>query len=382
MSNQVRPEHQHPPSGYVKLFTSAASDGPLKLEDQEDSTDLQLETAIENGSDGPIIALLLPRLPNLKQLTYINWGDSSWFLNVLEQAAAAHATSNPPLAFRNLTSVRLEHWDTEMCIDYRFMRYLICMPSMRFLSGHMIGGERGESENPVNLARSRVTGLEFSYSALSRDAMSETLSGIEALEKFSYECGGAVVYYTDYDPHGMLADLLKYAGHSLEELSLVDCEQSEAVSALSSQTTYSVEYTLMYCKEETSPHTFLVEFQKLKHLDLDWDTLVPDPDAEAEDVGEKDKALSQGFYTAENTAGNQGVNLADFLPPSLESLKLAECPVTGLDLLVKMLEQKEARLPKLSKMRIGMTGYEYVDMLKLAEAAETAGVDYGQWRRS
>jgi hypothetical protein len=245
MGDQVRPEHQHPPSDYVKLFTSAASDGPLKLGDQEDSTDSQLETAIGNGSDGPIIALLLPRLPNLKQLTYINWGDSSWLLNVLEQAAAAHATSNPPLAFRNLTSVRLEHWDTEMCIDYRFMRYLICMPSMRFLSGHMIGGEKGESENSANLARSRVIGLEFSYSALSRDAMSETLSGIEALEKFSYECGGVVVDYTDYDPHGMLADLLKYAGHSLEELSLVDCEQSEAVSALSSQIIYSVEYTLV-----------------------------------------------------------------------------------------------------------------------------------------
>lgn len=240
----MRPEHQHPPSDYVKLFTSAASDGPLKLGDQEDSTNSQLETAIGNGSDGPIIALLLPRLPNLKQLTYINWGDSSWLLNVLEQAAAAHATSNPPLAFRNLTSVRLEHWNARMCIGYRFIRYLICMPSMRFLSGYMIGGEKGESENYTNLARSRVTGLEFSYSALSRDAMSETLSGIEALEKFSYECRGAVMHYTNYDPHGILADLLKYAGHSLEELSLVNCEQSEAVSALSSQIIYSVGYTL------------------------------------------------------------------------------------------------------------------------------------------
>jgi hypothetical protein len=124
------------------------------------------------------------------------------------------------------------------------MRYLICMPSMRFLSGHMIGGEKGETENFANFARSHVIGLEFSYSALSRDAMSETLSGIEALEKFSYECGGVIVYYTDYDPHAMLADLLKYAGHSLEELSLVVSEQSEAVSALSSQIIYSVEYTL------------------------------------------------------------------------------------------------------------------------------------------
>lgn len=363
MGDEVRPEHQHPPSDYVKLFTSAASDGPLKLGDQEDSTDSQFETAIRNGSDGPIIALLLPRLPNLKQLTYIDWGDSSWLLNVLEQAAAAHATSNPPLAFRNLTSVRLEHWGTGMCIDYRFMRYLICMPSMRFLSGHMIGGEKGESENSTNLARSRVTGLEFSYSALSRDAMSETLSGIEALEKFSYECGDAVMYCTDYDPHCILADLLKYAGHSLEELSLVNCEQSEP--------------------EETSPHSFLVRFQKLKHLDLDWDILVPDPDAEAEaeDEDEKEKALSQGFYTVENTVGNQGVNLADPLPLSLESLTLTECPVAGLDLLVKMLERKEVRLPKLSKIRIIMAGYEYMDMLKLAEAAETAGVDYEQFLR-
>jgi hypothetical protein len=138
----------------------------------------------------------------------------------------------------------------------------------------------------------------------------------------------------------------------------------------------------MYCKEEKLPHTFLVEFQKLKHLDLDWDTLVPDPDAEAEDEDGKKKALSQGFYTAENTAGNQGVNLADLLPLSLESLTLAECPVTGLDLLVKMLEQKEVRLPKLSKIRIGMARYEYMGMLKLAEAAETAGVDYGQFLRS
>jgi len=72
------------------------------------------------------------------------------------------------------------------------------------------------------------------------------------------------------------------------------------------------------------------------------------------------------------------VNLADFLPLSLESLTLAECPVTGLDLLVKMLEQKEVRLPKLSKIRIGMAGYEYMDMLKLAEAAETAGVNYSK----
>ena len=80
-------------------------------------------------------------------------------------------------------------------------------------------------------------------------------------------------------------------------------------------------------------------------MNLDWDTLVPDPDAEVEGEDQKDKALPQGFYTAENTAGNQGVNLADFLPPSLGSLRLAECPVTGLDLLVKILEQKEARLP-------------------------------------
>ena len=65
-----------------------------------------------------------------------------------------------------------------------------------------------------------------------------------------------------------------------------------------------------------------------------------------------------------------------------ESLTLAECPVTGLDLLVKMLEQKEVRLPKLSKIRIGMARYGHMDVLKLAEAAETAGVDYGQFLRS
>lgn len=229
MSNQVRPEHEHPPSEYVELFTAAASAGPLKPDDREDSAPSRLETAIANGSDGPIIALLLPRLPNLKQLTYVDWGDRDWLLDVLKQAAVAYAAPNPPLDFRNLTTVRLMHWDTELCIPYEFVRYLICMPAVRLLCGHMVGGERA-SGGPLNLARSRVTDLEFSYSALSRGAMADILSGIEALERFTYECGGVMVDYTDYDPRGMVADLLKYAGHSLEELSVIDVGESEPVS--------------------------------------------------------------------------------------------------------------------------------------------------------
>lgn len=362
MSDEVQPTTLRPPAEQIELFKALVSQSEFLPKYSGQVGEVGVYTAIKNGSEGPIVALLLPLLLNLKEVIYVDSGDTEWLLCTLEKIAAAHATPNPPLAFRNLTTVSISHWDSEMCISYEWVRFFIAMPSMRTLTGHMVGGdvENTGAENKPTLARSQIKSLELGYSAVSSAAMAEVLSGIDALQTFEYANGGVTVDYADYDPHGILAALLKYASHSLEVLALSDEWDTD--------------------DDNQSSWVSLAGFQKLRSLFIDWDDLVRDTNEGDEENSDVDKALSQGFFTIEDDRNND-VRLVDRLPSSLKHLSLSKCRENELDMLVKMLEEKNERLPKLKTLRVRITGGSGLGKSEeLAEAAKRVGVKYEQCR--
>jgi hypothetical protein len=193
------------------------------------ASDREDDLALRNGSDDPMNALLVRQLPNLRSLSYADSGEGDAFCQFLLETALAFNTTNPRTFLSKLETVHLLHWDTENGISLDWVLYLLSLPSVQAVHGHMVEAE-DDFMRPLagrTLPRSNITTLEFTWSSISCKAFDELLSGIKGLKSFVYEHVGATVGYADYDPRGITAMLLKYAGHSLERIRLEGDDSSD-----------------------------------------------------------------------------------------------------------------------------------------------------------
>lgn len=170
--------------------------------------------SFESGHDDPFNALLVRQLQNLREITYVNIGhDQDFYRLIAEYDDASH----PPFLTK-LRTVNLEHWDTEGGLSLEWIIIFMRLPSVRTINGHMI--EAAEDYEIETKPKSNVTTLNLTYSCIELGAFDQLMEITQNLEYFSYEHSGAVVGDADCDPYGMVAVLLKHAGHSLKSLKI------------------------------------------------------------------------------------------------------------------------------------------------------------------
>lgn len=168
--------------------------------------------SFESGYDDPFNALLIRQLPNLRDIRYIhNEEERNFHSFIIGDDLSAH----PPFLNR-LRTVNIGHWDTEGGMSLAWVIAFMRLPSVRTINGHMI--EAGEDFSVDFGKKSNITNLDLSYSCIELGAFDQLMQLTQNLETFSYEHGGGIVGNAECDPYGMVAVLLKHAGHSLETL--------------------------------------------------------------------------------------------------------------------------------------------------------------------
>lgn len=180
--------------------------------------------SFESGHDDPFNALLVRQLPSLRGITYVNNGHEADFHRLITE----YDHSAQPPFLTKLRTVRLEHWDTEGGLSLEWVIAFMRLPSVRTINGHMI--EAAEDYEIELKPKSNITTLNLSYSCIELGAFDKLMGITQNLESFLYEHGGAIVGDADCDPYGMVAVLLKHAGHSLEILK-IDYGDEDGVSA-------------------------------------------------------------------------------------------------------------------------------------------------------
>jgi hypothetical protein len=189
----------------------------------------------EDGFDDEINSLLIRQLPNLHEIKYVDNGEGVNFGRFIRETAASRKDSTDPLFLSKLKFVNLEHGDTEGGMDLSWVHDFLCIPSVQTIRGHMIDADEGWTVPALdsNLTRhkSNVTSLVFTYSCIELGALDELLSYTSNLKSFSYEYAGAIVGNAEYDPRGVVAVLLKHAGHSLEVLKIENGDDQDVSPA-------------------------------------------------------------------------------------------------------------------------------------------------------
>jgi hypothetical protein len=191
----------------------------------------------EDGFDDEVNSLLIRQLPNLHEIKYVDSGEGVSFGRFIKETSdSLQKPTNLPFLSK-LKIVNLEHWDTEGGLDMSWVLDFLCIPSVQTIRGHMIGADEGDTvpalDSRLTRHKSNVTSLVFTYSCIELGALDVLLSYTSNLKSFSYDHAGAMVGYAEYDPRGMVAVLLKHAGHSLETMKIENGEGQDVSPARS-----------------------------------------------------------------------------------------------------------------------------------------------------
>lgn len=229
-SGPVNPQAPNIPDTYFALFSAAARKlkdrYPTKIIGQDEDDEIQdiaayIEESIAQGKDSGIVALLVHHLPKLKILRFTD-NVEYVFQTLLEQVAIGYGDPMraPMMPFQRLESAAVAHWDTEGSCSPRWALNLSCIPSFRRFAAQAIGGLMA-NRGALLPTKSNTKEIFFMGSMVHVCALRVILGGIKALERFSYDCGGAIVS-TDstFAPKRVIKALAKYQAHSLEELIL------------------------------------------------------------------------------------------------------------------------------------------------------------------
>ncbi|TID24013.1 hypothetical protein E2P81_ATG02321 [Venturia nashicola] len=302
---------------------------------------LPIDMAFESAADDPFNALLVRQLRNLREITYVNDGIGD---DVYRLITEYEWEANPPF-LTTLRTVNLEHWDTEGGLGLEWVIAFMRNPSVRTINGYMV--EASEDYQTLSLPKSNVATLNLSTSCIELIAFDQLIEITQNLESFSYEHGGSIVGDGECDPYGMVAVLLKHAGHSLETLK-IDYGDEDGMFE-----------DLTYCS--------IRDFKKLKVVELDHLTLVPYQKDIMNDA-DADEPLSQGFYEEpEQTedAGPSEFDLANALPATIQHLRVNRFPGSdGLPSLRHLLGKKEQGcFPELNNISLDFGFFESPDVM-------------------
>lgn len=325
--------------------TSGLGPRDLRSEYESDLNPFNVEASFKKvikGDRVAMLALLLLFIPNLKVIRFksCTWGNDDlrhaihW---ISEQNL--QRSSNAPKPLMDLSQIRLlgrfDLWRGE---TFEAFMPFATLPSMRTIFGEYVEGlDRAEDKWKFPPHTSKVTEIVLQHSAIRAEYLDQLLIGIKALKRFTYnrhvytKDPNELYQFCPVEIHQIIGVLLEHAKHSLEFLSLT------GVCFLRAR-----ESDIHACKGS------LRDFKVLKEVILDSNIYV-----------ERASYARQRFNPNEITYVGKGYHisrhLVDVLPPSIETVMLIgnEMADHAPGLLVNFVEQKELRLPKLSKLFIG-----------------------------
>lgn len=176
------------------------------------------------------MAILLTMLRNLRSIKMLRICHGCVPINDIIWKVAA--TNRDPLsrsyhkALSALASISIDHWETKNGQNIQICNTFIALPSLRFLHGHMIygscksGTDISSDEHNDTAATSYIKEISMKCSAIDAPSFVKILQPIKNLERFTYEHVPSIIGDAQYDPIGIIANLLKYASHSLNRLEL------------------------------------------------------------------------------------------------------------------------------------------------------------------
>jgi hypothetical protein len=345
---------------------------------------------LDDGFDDPINSTILRQLPNLHEMRFVDSGENVNLGRFLRDTVTWPKQNIKTSFLSKLKVVTLEHWDTEGGMPLNFVLNFMHFPSVRTIRGHMmVEADEGWQpplaiSNPV-LPKSNITTLDFTYSTIELDSLDELLSHTQNLKYFSYAHAGAIVGYAEYDPRGMIASLLKHAGHSLEVMKLENDDDQDVniVKFLSTKQRFNSHHSFVlsafsandFQVDETSPYCSMSGFKSLKIVDVEWLTLIANEEDTVNEA-EKDEPLSQGFFNQDD-ADQFEPDVAAALPATIQHLKLTKFPEQEVSFISKLLNDKEhhGAVPQLNNITLcGSWEQPPSGWDVLYEAAKTAGV--------
>ncbi|KAF2654720.1 hypothetical protein K491DRAFT_459535 [Lophiostoma macrostomum CBS 122681] len=367
---QLGSQSSRPPPEVYEPLVAAAHDIKLLYKQALEGTDSlwpNLESAIQDGSPEPVVALLVHHLPYLKSFRYTDGasGDPFSIFDLVDAVVRAYASPvrAPHLPFQHLTTVMIAHWDTEFAVSAEVCLMFLAIPSVRTFVGWQMGGEC--DRDFAGSSKSRAKELLFENSQFHPASLDRILMNIEALERFGYESGGAIVSYDDFMPKKVIKSLSDHAAHSLENLILNNSWEDDVGDD---------------DDEDGKERMSLRGFKTLKTFQCNWSMLEPDLDDLDSDVDEE--LSGRGFYT-EDTESVTVFDPRSILPESLEALHL-KGPFTDEEwlTLTQLLEESSDFTPNLKTIRLSKSGPNGPTHWTSPEADEESDVAYPAWRKS
>ena len=132
-------------------------------------------TEIDRGNEDPIIALLLTVLPNL---TEIDFEGCPYPISCVFEVLGSIPYQKVPVSLRNLRTVTVRHCDYDGHEDIDLIRSFSVVPSLKHLTGHMIGSEPNGLLQGTALylnCESNITNLTLAWSAVCKKPQSNVV---------------------------------------------------------------------------------------------------------------------------------------------------------------------------------------------------------------
>ena len=293
--------------------------------------------------EGAAVCLLITILPNLTAIdTY--WSGHNYASKLLAGLVQSVAISNQSgmsssnnHALTNLQQITITHWDTEGAEDIENFGPFAMLPSLRRLYGSSIDGEGFSWPEGFRSSSSNITEINITNSAVDVEAFETLLSGISALQKFTYHHLGVTVGYASYNATGYVTALRKRASATLQ---LLDISAEED----------NIEFD--DDGEEEQRVGSLRDFAVLESIRLAMNAFQK-PETDLDDEEPLDNG---GFYTPEDedNSGPGMERLIDVLPASIKTLTLVSSTQikNPQSLFQGMAEMKAERVPKLNNITV------------------------------
>ncbi|KAF3386195.1 hypothetical protein F1880_000219 [Penicillium rolfsii] len=238
---------------------------------------------LELGVTDAWLALLIPRLTNLRKISIVWTGETDYVTNMFVEVAK----SKTPV-FPHLEEAWAAHWATEDGAETELMLPFFKFPSMRKIGGFMLydrldwDDEHGQKEpfKDVDIGCSSVTDIDLRMTNAT-NGLQTWIRACKALKTLRLGDGGMMVSY-EPSHRGKLYEALKSHKTTLQAISISD-DSSDG---------YSDE------NENTFMGSF-ADFANMKLLNIPWDTILERDDD-----------------------GNPTQSLMDVIPSSLEFLSL------------------------------------------------------------
>jgi hypothetical protein len=190
---------------------------------------------LERGITDAWLALIIPRLNNLRKISFVWSIDADYVSGMLIDAAK----SETPV-FPHLEEAWAAHSDTENGSETELMLPFFKFPAMRKLGGHMLydgwewteeGNQRNPRGLPVEIGCSNVTDIDLRMSCAT-DGLQTWIRSCQALKTLRYSDGGSAVLYEPSNQR-RLYEALSLHKTTLQALSIdgdeygVDPEENE-----------------------------------------------------------------------------------------------------------------------------------------------------------